>query len=197
MGRVFPSHKRKKPVVKLFRRRTGKQSKSLPALLTALGTAALILGAQSVFSQQAPEKPEEKKESFAVLPAAAATSKGFHLTDALWTTAHIRNGRGVIPGTGYDTGVVVSYISPANRNPETQRDWIGIHPHGNVTHGNKIDWDWVCPNENDRCTSFGAAAIGAGSTRIKRGEKYTIAYWRDEPVIGEGTVVATIDFVAP
>ncbi|MFF5287038.1 hypothetical protein [Streptomyces sp. NPDC013171] len=117
------------------------------------------------------------------------------LTDAMWTTAHVYQ-KGALIGTS-DTGLVVTYLTPAGRVPSSHGDWIGIYEKGQLDTGHRIDWDWVCPNEHERCLSHGSAVVPAGDDGMRPGATYTVAYWADDAKESSGTPVATIDYVVP
>ncbi|MCM2390517.1 hypothetical protein [Streptomyces albipurpureus] len=190
--------------MQLLRRQTGKWSKTLPAVLTAIFLAALVLGIQVLIPQKQQGQGQEQgqggeqryKEAEAIGPrggaAAAVPGSEYFLLAAVWTTAHIAE-KGIAQGK--DTGLIVTYLAPAGRNPSTRKDWIGIYQRGNLTKSGRVDWDWVCPNQENRCKSFGAAAIPAGDDGMESGKTYTIAYWTDDATEATGTPAATLEYV--
>jgi hypothetical protein len=183
--------------MELFRRREGKRGRFLPAVLTAVAAAAILVGSGVLVPQPAQGqnngKDGKKPAPAATSAAAADLDKDYYLLDAFWTTGHISTGVGGYPG------LVVPYLAPAGRNPYTQKDWIGIYQKGREALDSPIYWDWVCPNDEAKCKSFGAAALGVGNSLMESGKTYTIAYWRDESNWPgtQATRVATIDFVVP
>ncbi|MFD3729243.1 hypothetical protein [Streptomyces sp. NPDC058671] len=128
------------------------------------------------------------------LVAANASGTGYSIIDATWTTAHIHQ-KGVLGG--YDTGLVVTYLAPVGRNPSANSDWVGIYEQGRLDKAHRKDWDWVCPNEHERCTDYGSAVVPAGNDGILPGATYTVAYWADGASEGSDTPVATMEYVVP
>lgn len=184
--------------MELFRGRTGERSSGLPAVLTAICLAAVILGAQALIPQRQQGRIGEPRQPLtgAMRPAAGAAptvpGSEYLLLDAVWTTAHIAE-KGITRAK--DTGLIVTYLTPAGRNPYTRKDWIGIYRQGGLTKSSRIDWDWVCPNQEHRCKSLGAAAIPAGDDGMESGKTYTIAYWTDDATETSGTPAATMSYV--
>ncbi|MEW1551897.1 hypothetical protein [Streptomyces tsukubensis] len=178
--------------MRIFRgRRAGKRGRSLHVALPALAVAVLVFATQAIVtrSDQTRISPEDQQRislaAAAGVPSAAAEgNKDFFLLDALWTNAHIKYGN--ILG---DTGVVVPYLTPAGYNPSTNADWIGVYDQA----GNRVYWDYVCPNSPTRCKSFGAAAIALGSS-VSSKETYDIRYIDG---VTDTAILATIKFVVP
>ncbi|MBD0710661.1 MULTISPECIES: hypothetical protein [unclassified Streptomyces] len=139
--------------------------------------------------------PDPVPDVRAIEPAGLGAGAGdFHLLDAQWTTAHIHE-KGVVGAV--DTGLVVTYLAPKGRNPYSTKDWIGIYPKGKLNKSDRIDWDWVCPNEESRCLAAGAAAVPAGDNGMRSGQTYTVAYWLDGMEESAGSPAATIEYVVP
>ncbi|MFE7129835.1 hypothetical protein ACFVIM_03160 [Streptomyces sp. NPDC057638] len=206
-------------VTALLPRRIRKRRRNLCAILTGLCSAGMIMGAQTVAperdgtrspaqdraqvqSRQSHTPTDPRRDTGGgvqpIRPAAPAApvpaASGFRLRDPLWTTSHIRTGDRDEP---HNMGLVVGYLTPPGHNPYTRGDWIGIHPvRAGATPDNRVFWEWVCPNAENRCTSFGAAAIGVGDNRIASGQTYTIAYWKGGTRTG-GRPAATIEWVVP
>ncbi|MBH5338298.1 hypothetical protein IHE55_27330 [Streptomyces pactum] len=189
-------------------RRRGGRAGLLPVLAAAVCSAAVALGAQTLVARgsepQSPprtgttrsdDRPSPPRTERAA-PAAMAVPEGtFALFEPVWTTAHIyQKGLNSPP---YDTGLVVSYVGPAGWNPEKHGDWIGIYEQGRLEKAHRKDWDWVCPNEPERCMSFGSAIVPAGNDGLESGKTYTVAYWADGASEGSGHPAATIDYVVP
>ncbi|MER0241066.1 hypothetical protein AAHZ94_03320 [Streptomyces sp. HSW2009] len=59
-----------------------------------------------------------------------------------------------------------------------EEDWIGIYEHGTLDKAHRKDWDYICPNEHNRCMSYGAAAVPAGDDGLRPAATYTVAYWK-------------------
>ncbi|MEV6123977.1 hypothetical protein AB0M23_26300 [Streptomyces sp. NPDC052077] len=161
--------------------------------LAVVCSAGAVLGTQLLVSAaQGRETPRVEEAG----PAGVGEWEGaFMLYEPVWTTAHIYQKGLNIPEA--DTGLVVSYVGPAARNPGKQGDWIGIYEHGRIDKAHRKDWDWVCPNEHARCMSFGSAIVPAGNDGLESGKKYTIAYWLDDASESSGTPAVTVDYVVP
>ncbi|WP_197991476.1 hypothetical protein [Streptomyces pactum] len=167
-------------------------------MAAALCSAAVALGAQALASHPPGSgggrsgDPEDRRT---VPVAASADGGGFALLDATWTTAHIdQKGIHLNPK---DTGLVVTYLAPVGRNPGSHDDWVGIYERDRLDKAHRKDWDWVCPNEPERCMSYGAAVVPAGNDGLESGRTYTVAYWTDGASESSGTPAATIDYVVP
>ncbi|MGC5342447.1 hypothetical protein PZB75_08440 [Streptomyces sp. AM 4-1-1] len=160
----------------------------------AVCSAAVALGAYGLVSRVGgQERPPEVERAG---PAGMGTREGeFTLFEPTWTTAHIYQKGINVPE--YDTGLVVSYIGPAGRNPGEHDDWVGIYEQGRLDTSHRKDWDWVCPNEHERCKSFGSAIVPAGNDGLESGKTYTVAYWLDRASESSGTPAVTIDYVVP
>ncbi|MFD3729244.1 hypothetical protein [Streptomyces sp. NPDC058671] len=128
-------------------------------------------------------------------PAGMGAQEGdFTLFEPTWTTAHIHQ-KGVLGG--HDTGLVVTYAGPLGRHPGGEGDWVGIYEKGQLSKDQRKDWDWVCPNEQERCMSFGSAIIPAGDDGLESGKTYTAAYWTGSASESGRSPAVTIDFVVP
>ncbi|MER5766338.1 hypothetical protein [Streptomyces sp. NPDC001985] len=178
----------------LFRTRAdGRRGRILP-LVAGLCSAAVVFGAQHLFSPSAEPSGTADPQRVA-LAAARADGTDFTIVDATWTTADIhQKGLHLTP---YDTGLVVTYMAPSGRNPSAHKDWVGIYEKGRIDRAHRVDWDWVCPNEPNRCTDYGSAVIPAGDDGLRSGATYTIAYWPNDASEAGGPPAATIDFVVP
>ncbi|MBT2376005.1 hypothetical protein AMK21_21875 [Streptomyces sp. CB00316] len=179
--------------MRFTKRRDGGRRRILPVAAAALCSALLVTGTQSFLLHMTKSANTQKLQRTSLAASSGSTSE-FSILDATWTTAHIRE-KGIT--NAKDTGLVVTYLAPVGRNPAKQGDWIGIYEHGRLEKAHRKDWDWVCPNEHDRCMAYGAAAIPAGDDGLEPGKTYTVAYWANDASESNGTPVATIDYVVP
>ncbi|MCW5254319.1 MULTISPECIES: hypothetical protein [unclassified Streptomyces] len=173
-------------------RRERRRRGLLHTAATVLCSALAVTGTQLLLPQAA-----EGAGTASVrrgLAAGSHPSDGFDIIDATWTTAHIIE-KGILHAK--DTGLVVTYLAPAGRNPGQRGDWVGIYEQGQLDTQHRRDWDWVCPNEHARCMAYGAAAIPAGDDGLQSGRTYTVAYWADGANESSGAPAATIDYVVP
>ncbi|MFD3651606.1 hypothetical protein ACFWVT_08070 [Streptomyces cyaneofuscatus] len=177
-----------------FKREGRRRSGFVPVVMAVVCSAAVALGAQNMVSRVGErESPQEVKN---VSPAGMGVREGeFVLYEPVWTTAHIiQKGLHL---RDFDTGLVVSYVGPPDRNPGKQGDWVGIYERGQLDKAHRKDWDWVCPNEHDRCKSFGSAVIPAGNDGLESGKTYTVAYWTDRSDESSGKPAVTIEYHVP
>ncbi|MFF2040463.1 hypothetical protein ACFVVX_08555 [Kitasatospora sp. NPDC058170] len=153
-----------------------------------------MLGAQYLTSaENGTPGPEGRRMTAA---AGGTATVGFHLLDAAWTTADIIE-KGIHPFNPADTGLVVMYLAPPGRNPKANNDWVGIYKQGQLNSSARIDWDYVCPNDEARCASFGAAVIPAGDNGMQSGQTYTVAYWEGGKTESNSAPLATLEYVVP
>ncbi|MGC5342446.1 hypothetical protein ACPXCE_08005 [Streptomyces sp. DT24] len=177
----------------LTRRDDGRRG-TLTVVAAAVCSAAIAVGAQVLLSHTAGS--DSGPEVRSVMPAAiSADGNGFAILDATWTTAHIdQKGINISPK---DTGLVVTYLAPAGRKPSDHDDWVGIYERNLIDTSHRKDWDWVCPNEPQRCMSYGSAVVPAGDDGLESGRTYTVAYWANGASESSGSPVATIEYVVP
>ncbi|MFT2014343.1 hypothetical protein ACMA1D_00630 [Streptomyces sp. 796.1] len=175
-------------------RRAGKRRVVVPVALTALFSAFALAGPPLLLPHSASSASAEQPRP-ASLPADSHSKNSFDIIDATWTTAHIRQ-KG-LNWNPKDTGLVVTYLAPVGRNPGTEGDWVGIYERGKLDKEHRKDWDYVCPNEHNRCMSYGAAAVPAGNDGLRSAATYTVAYWKGGTSESSGAPVATINYVVP
>ncbi|MFT2014342.1 hypothetical protein ACMA1D_00625 [Streptomyces sp. 796.1] len=157
-------------------------------------SAAAVAGAHDLTSRVGERSAPVKKEQAS--PAGMGDREGeFVLFEPVWTTAHIYQ-KG-INNVAHDTGLVVSYVGPTGRNPHVEEDWIGIYEYGKLDKEHRKDWDYVCPNEKERCKAFGSAIVPAGNDGLESGKKYTVAYWLGSKGESGRAPAVTIDYVVP
>ncbi len=171
-----------------------RRGRFVPAVLAVVCSVAVTLGAHTLGSSVGEREYPVRLENAG--PAGQGAREGeFMLYEPVWTTAHVyQKGLNDPP---YDTGLVVSYITPLGRNPGKQGDWVGIYEKGQLDKAHRKDWDWVCPNEHARCKSFGSAIVPAGNDGLESGKTYTVAYWTDDASESSGRPAVTVDYVVP